>query len=55
MAKTEINMQEIERLLKQAVYDSVITCGGCESNIEADCEVCGICGWENPLVKGGFI
>ncbi|GAI32786.1 unnamed protein product [marine sediment metagenome] len=50
-----VPVQEIGRLLKQAVYDSCITCGGCETNLEADCDICGICGWENPLVKFGYI
>ena len=47
--------EEILRLMKQAVLDSVITCGDCETNLEADCPKCGLCGWINPLVSEGFI
>ena len=50
-----IPIKQIGKLLAQAVNDSVITCGGCETNLEADCSVCGLCGWENPLVKYHYI
>lgn len=50
-----IPVQLVGKLLAQAVYDDCITCGVCETNLEADCPVCGMCGWENPLVKFGFI
>ena len=49
------DIKVINKLLKQAAFDSCITCGGCETDLEADCPKCGICGWVNPLVNEGFI
>ena len=45
---------EIEDLLREAVEMGFITCK-CGNKIEADCPVCGECGWENPLVAEGYI
>ena len=47
--------KEALKLLKKAAFDSVIECGGCGINLEPDCDICGECGWENPLVKEGLI
>jgi len=46
--------KELFDLLKDAVCDN-FKCGECGSLLEPDAKFCGICGWENPLVKGGFI
>ena len=47
--------KEAMELLKVAAFDSVIECGGCGTNLEPDCDICGLCGWENPLVAEGLI
>lgn len=41
-------------ILKQAAEEGIITCPECGESIEPDCEECS-CGWENPLIKLGFI
>ena len=47
-------MNEIERLLEQALEDGFITCPHCGNHIEPDADSC-ICGWKNPLVELGYI
>ena len=46
---------EIENLLEQAALEARIICPGCGSPLEPDCPKCGECGWENPLIKWGYI
>ena len=48
------NLREIQILLEKAVNDT-FRCEGCKAPLESDAEFCGLCGWINPLVKGGFI
>jgi len=48
-------MDETSQVLREAALFSVITCRKCGNKIEADCEKCGECGWENPIVKEGLI
>lgn len=52
---SEMSEEDVQELLRQAVVDDVIMCPGCESSIEPDCPVCGICGTKNPLVTRGLI
>ncbi len=40
--------KELLELLEAAVMDTFV-CGGCGTPLESDCNVCGLCGWENPL------
>lgn len=46
--------KQIEELLRNAVMDQFV-CDGCGTPLESDAEQCGDCGWENPLVKEGYI
>ena len=48
-------MCEVNELLKEAAYDGVIKCRDCGISLEPDCPKCGECGWENPIVKLGYI
>ena len=52
----EIDKEEklIINLLEQAAFEGQITCPVCDGNIEPDCDTCG-CGWENLLVRDGYI
>ena len=43
-------MKLIEKLLKEAVEEGVITCPKCENLLEPYAEKC-LCGWKNPLRK----
>ena len=46
----------IERMLKQAVLDSVVECPYCEHTpLEADYSNCPTCHKANPLKKAGLI
>ena len=47
-------MSNIKDLLKQALTGT-LTCGDCGSLLEPDAKRCGDCGWDNPLVLGGYI
>lgn len=47
-------IMKIEKLLKQAVCDGIITCGNCGKSLEPDAEIC-YCGWINPLRRDGYI
>jgi hypothetical protein len=47
-------MKRIEKLLREALEEGVITCPKCGSLLEPDAKVC-CCGWKNPLVKKGYI
>lgn len=47
-------MTQLEKLLKQAVEDDIITCPKCGNSLEPDAEKC-ICGWKNILIEGGYI
>lgn len=44
----------IEQLLEQAVHQGFITCQNCDNRIEPDADAC-YCGWQNPLVREGWI
>lgn len=50
----EIN-PKLLKLLKGAAEDGVIVCPKCAAKIEPDAKNCGECGWENILVKEGYI
>ena len=50
-----LSMQDIERLLQQAVFDSVVECPYCQFQLEADYRVCPECSRENPLRLLGLI
>jgi len=50
----EINTKQLEKLLRQAVRDGVITCPKCGNHIEPDAEECS-CGWKNILREEGLI
>ena len=51
---TRTKEELIEDLLKEVVEEGVITCLICGFHLESDCEVCQ-CGWENVLVKEGYV
>ncbi|MFH0748564.1 MAG: hypothetical protein V1915_01380 [Candidatus Bathyarchaeota archaeon] len=44
----------VERLLREALEDGVLTCPKCDNLIEPDAEKCQ-CGWKNPFRKSGYI
>ena len=41
----------LEEKLAEAAFEGFVTCDGCGLHLEADCTVCGECGWENPVAK----
>ena len=45
---------EVEEILRQAAFDSVIECPECGNLLEPDADECP-CGWKNPLVEMGMI
>ncbi|MBA7515043.1 hypothetical protein ES705_07081 [subsurface metagenome] len=49
-------MVNIEEMLKEALFDSVVYCPYCEhGSLEPDYDKCPSCQKPNPLRKGGFI
>lgn len=49
-------MVNIEEMLEQALFDSVVYCPYCEcGNLEPDYDKCPECQKANPLRMGGFI
>lgn len=44
----------IDKLLRDAVTEGIITCHKCGNQLEPDAEKC-YCGWINPLVAGAYI
>jgi len=44
----------VENLLEETVRKGFITCPKCGNRIEPDAYAC-CCGWQNPLVKEGWI
>ena len=53
MNKEQLN--DIEELLIEALFESIIECRGCGNRMEPDCEQCPICGTKNPLITHGLI
>jgi len=53
--RAQQEQMEITELLRQATFDSVITCPKCCSSLEADAPKCIYCNWENSLVANGYI
>ena len=51
----ETKSNAVERMLKQAVMDSVVNCPYCEAVMEADCPNCPNCGEKNLLMEYGLI
>lgn len=49
------NMGIIDEMLEQALFDGVVNCPTCQSDLEPDYDVCPHCKVSNPLRKGGFI
>lgn len=45
---------ELLYLMQQAAEEGVIECPECGNTIEPDCPKC-YCGWENPIVRNGYI
>jgi len=43
--------RELVDYLQEAVEEGYVTCDICGSHLEADCDKCGECGWENPVAK----
>lgn len=48
-------MVNIEEMLEQALYDGVVSCPTCQSDLEPDYDVCPHCDKKNPLKKMGYI
>jgi len=44
----------LTKLLRQAASEGVITCPNCGRTLEPDAPKC-VCGWENRLVKEGWV
>lgn len=52
----EITLDDLEAMLKRAVFDTVVACPYCEYEpLEADYENCPECNRYNPLKKNGMI
>lgn len=50
-----ISETKLERMLQQAVMDSVVECPYCGAGMEPDAHTCYECGKPNPLIEGGYI
>ena len=49
------DLTNAEKMLKRAVYDSVVNCPHCERRLEPDYDICPECHKKNPMKKFGFI
>ena len=49
------DMEQLMRMLQQAVFDSVVECSTCGMRLEPDYLRCPECGEENPLQRAGLI
>jgi predicted amidophosphoribosyltransferase len=45
----------LEEMLKEALYEGVVSCPACGTNMEPDYDVCPECEKPNPLRKMGMI
>ena len=60
MSKFEFELDEptesdIMRMLRNAVFDSVVECPYCDTRLEPDYETCPMCDKPNPLMERGMI
>lgn len=47
--------KDVKRLMRKAIVDYHINCLRCGTPMDMDQGKCIKCGWENPLVKEGWI
>jgi ribosomal protein L40E len=50
-----ITQAKIEKMLKQACFDCVVTCPYCGAPMEPDAKKCYKCNENNPLIEEGYI
>lgn len=53
--ESEKRMGIIEEMLKEALYDGVVSCPACGTDVEPDYDICPECEKPNPLRKMGMI
>lgn len=46
---------QLLRMMKDAVFDSVVECPKCGNRLEPDYDICPECNTKNPLQQMGFI